>query len=288
MKKATMIVGTSLLLLALWLVPNYAAEPPAGDSPLALIVMDPLAAPLACDCVQGYAQRKYEELGKYLEEQLGCKVAVYWSESLETALQESDGRADLIIGKHSVVLSDAKKLKKKITPVAQLTDQEGVTTQTGLFVVRAQDPALTIADLDGYRIFFGPSECDEKHAAPMRLLKNVGAAIPTPVETCKACSIAATRLVAMDPDIKAAAMISSYAKPLLEGCGTVERGALRVVGMSEPVPFITAFTSDALSKDHVRQIQSALFSMASQPPLLVALETKAGFQKVDASLVKKK
>ena len=32
------------------------------DSKLVLVVMDPLSAPLACDCVEGYAQRKYEKL----------------------------------------------------------------------------------------------------------------------------------------------------------------------------------------------------------------------------------
>ncbi len=288
MKQANVVLGTCLLLTAVWIAPGQAADPPSSGKSLSLIVMDPLAAPLACDCVQGYAQRKYEVLGKYLEKQLGCQVTVYWSESLEKALDESEGRADLIIGKHSVVLSDAKELKQRITPIAQLTDQEGGTTQTGLFVVRAQDPALTVSDLQDYRIFFGPAECDEKHDAPMKLLKSVQIEIPSPIETCEACSLAATRLVELDPEIKAAAVISSYAKPLLEGCGTVQRGDLRVVGISEPVPFITAFISEAVPNNRVQQIQSALLRVASEPQLLAALESKAGFQDVDARLVKKK
>jgi ABC-type phosphate/phosphonate transport system substrate-binding protein len=250
--------------------------------------MDPLAAPLACDCVQGYAQRKYEELGKYLEQQLDCKVHVFWSESLETALRDSNDKADLIIGKHSVVLFDAREVKLRLTPIAQLTDMEGATTQTGLFVVRAQDPALTVSDLRDYRIFFGPPECDEKHAAPMALMRSVELDIPSPVETCQACSSAATKLVELDPEIKAAALISSYAKPLLEGCGTVKRGDLRVVGISESVPFISAFTNASLAKDRVEQVRSALLRLADKPKMLTALETKAGFQEVDAKLLKKK
>jgi ABC-type phosphate/phosphonate transport system substrate-binding protein len=250
--------------------------------------MDPLAAPLACDCVQGYAQRKYEELGKYLEEKLGIEVEVHWSESLETAMRDSGGKADLVIGKHSVVLADARELKRHVTPIAQLTDKEGITTQTGLFVVRTNDPALTVSDLQGYRIFFGPSECDEKSAAPMKLLKSVQIEVPSPVETCQACSAAATTLVELDPSIKAAAVISSYAKPLLEGCGTVKRGDLRVVGISEPVPFITAFVHDSLPEVQAQQIQAALLGVAGDPALLAALETKSGFREIDPVLEKKK
>jgi ABC-type phosphate/phosphonate transport system substrate-binding protein len=288
MNRAKISTCVALVLLGLTATPDWAAETPSNNSPLTVIVMDPLAAPLACDCVQGYAQRKYEELGKYLEKQLSCKVGVFWSESLETALRDSDGRADLIIGKHSVVLSDAKEVKIQVEPIAQLTDMEGATTQTGLFVVRAQDPALTVSDLRDYRIFFGPPECDEKHAAPMALLRSVELDIPSPVETCNACSSAATKLVELDPNIKAAAVISSYAKPLLEGCGTVKRGDLRVIGISEAVPFISAFTNNSLSKDRVKQIRSALLGLANEPKMLTALETEAGFLKVDAKLVKKK
>ena len=76
--------------------------------PLTVVVMDPLAAPLACDCVQGYAQRKYERLAAYLQKRMGRRVDVFWSESLPEALKEkSKGKADLIIGKHSVVKAGA-------------------------------------------------------------------------------------------------------------------------------------------------------------------------------------
>ncbi len=58
------------------------AEEKSADSKtlagLTLVVMDPLAAPLACDCVQGYAQRKYESLGAYLQTKLGREVKVVW------------------------------------------------------------------------------------------------------------------------------------------------------------------------------------------------------------------
>ena len=83
-------------------------------------------------------------------------------------------------------------------------------------------------------------------------------------------------------------MISSYAKPLLEGCGTVSRGDLRVVGITESVPFITAFANASLPPDQVAQLRSALMGVASEPKLLMALESKAGFREVEAALLKKK
>src|SRR5690606_33179298 len=67
-----------VLLLVAHLAP--AAEPAAGESaatgPLRLVVMDPLAEPLSCPCVEGYAQRKYEKLAEYLSQELGREVTV--------------------------------------------------------------------------------------------------------------------------------------------------------------------------------------------------------------------
>ncbi len=76
--------------------------------PFVLVVMDPLSKPLSCDCVRGYAQREYKLLADHLESSLGKEVKVVWYESLAEALDETAGRADLVIGKHSVVLADEK------------------------------------------------------------------------------------------------------------------------------------------------------------------------------------
>ena len=43
---------------------------PAPANGLVVVVMDPLAAQLACPCVKGYAQRDYDQLGTYLGRQL--------------------------------------------------------------------------------------------------------------------------------------------------------------------------------------------------------------------------
>ncbi|REJ89084.1 MAG: hypothetical protein DWQ34_00700 [Planctomycetota bacterium] len=257
----------------------------AEDSPtdaFQLIVMDPLAAPLACDCVEGYAQRKYEKLGEYLAPFIGRPVNVVFVNAIGTALEEkSTGRADLVIGKHSVVASDAKKNDLSLTPVAHLTGPDGKTTQTGLIVVLADDPAQTAADLAGYRIFFGPADCDEKSAAPMKLLRESGVELPEDVETCPACSDAAVKILELGPEVRSAAVISSYAKPLLEGCGTVKKGDLRVVGESDKVPFITAFVNEDLSASEREKVMAGLNEVQYDIQMLIALESKVGFVPVD-------
>src|SRR5207248_4045914 len=49
-----------------------------------------------------------------------------------------------------------------LTPLAALSGKDGKTTQTGLVVVPAADPALLVSDLKGYRILFGPSDRSEE------------------------------------------------------------------------------------------------------------------------------
>lgn len=264
--------------LAIFGMASTALPDDALQTPLTLVVMDPLSAPLACDCVKGYAQRKYEKLGEFLQSQLHRPVRVYWAESLTKALEEkTKGSADLIIGKHSVVLADAKEAKIGVEPIAQLTGKDGKTTQTGLFIVRTSDAAKSTKELAGYRILFGPADCDEKSAAPMALLKKSGLPVPNPVETSPSCSDAAKALLEFPSSEKAAAVVSSYAQPLLEGCGSIKKGDVRVIGESAPVPFITAFVNKKLSPESKTAIKEALLKVGEEAALLIGLETEKGF-----------
>jgi len=258
---------------------------------LVMVVMDPLAKPLSCPCVQGYAQRDYDKLAEKLTKSLGRPVAVYYNESLAKALEaDTKGRADIVIGKHSVVKFDAERTMKKLDRVASLTNKSGGSEMTGLILVPKDDPAQTVADLKGYRIVFGPEECDEKYSAALALLEEHGVSRPEKLETSPACSDGAC-LILEEAKLgnHGAAVISSYAKPLLEGCGTVEKGALRIVGETAPVPFIEAFVNEELPADLRKDIQSALLKSTIDPLLRRALETKEGFVALnDESLAAKK
>ena len=268
------------LLLAGLALPGFGGPVQAQQAtePFQLVVMDPLSAPLSCDCVKGYAQRKYELLGKFLAKQLGRKVNVTWHESLQEAVKETDGKFDLVIGKHSVVQFDAKKLNRSVTPIARLTGKNGDVVQQGLIVVRKNDPAQTIEDLTGYQIFFGPEEAEEKSSAPKLLLKQANVKLAPESKTFGACSEAAVALMKLPEDVKAAAVISSYAEPLLEGCGSIQKGDLRVLAKTDDVPFITAFIPADTKTENRKQLEEALALVATDAKLLTGLETLVGFE----------
>lgn len=264
-----------------------AAEPATPG--LTLLVMDPLAKELSCPCVKGYAQREYDELGKHLAAKLKRPVKVVYSETMLGALKSGKlpGGVDLIVGKRSVVESDARASQMEVTPLASLSGKDGLTTQLGMIVVPAKDPAKSVSDLKGYQIYFGPEDCDEKHKAALDLLKQNGVAIPSKLETCTACSEGATKILELGPDVRAATVISSYAAPLLEGCGTIQKGDLRVVGKTEPVPFITAFATNRLSKDDISVVRALLLDLIESPQLCIALETRLGFVELAGDAKKK-
>src|SRR5438552_6414320 len=131
-----------LLMLALVAAPLAFSQ---DKTPLTVVVMDPLAAPLSCPCVKGYAQRDYKQLAAYLKSELDRPVKVYFNESLTIALEERTfGRADIVIGKRSVVSAEARESQLALRPILALTGKDGVTTQTGLFVVPSRDPARSM------------------------------------------------------------------------------------------------------------------------------------------------
>ncbi len=255
---------------------------PSDPRELTVVVMDPLAAPLSCPCVEGYAQRDYTKLTAFLESRLDRPVKVVFSESLTTALKnKTEGKADLVIGKASVVKFDAAANKRSLKPIAQLCGKDGVTTQTGLIVVPSADPAKTVADLKNYRVIFGPVESDEKHAAALALLKKQGVEAPKKLETCAGCDEGCHKILEAGKDSRGAAVISSYARPLLEGCGQVKKGDLRVIGETAPVPFIVAFADERLDAGLKKSLEESLLAVATDAKLCIQLETLLGFVAVE-------
>jgi outer membrane protein assembly factor BamB/ABC-type phosphate/phosphonate transport system substrate-binding protein len=248
-----------------------AAEAPS----LALIVMDPLAAPLSCPCVKGYAQRDYQRLADFLAKRMGRPVELAYAESLGKGMEKLGGRADIVIGKRSVVLSDAARAQVKLEPVAALGNKDGTLYQTGLLVVYSGSAAQKPADLGDFRVILGTADCDEKNAAARALLAENGVQLPAEVETSAACSDGATVVVEAGAAAKVATVISSYAKPLLEGCGTIKRGDLRVIGETKRVPFVVAFVAEGLA-DRGKLVE-ALLATPEEPLIRLALESKQGF-----------
>jgi outer membrane protein assembly factor BamB/ABC-type phosphate/phosphonate transport system substrate-binding protein len=266
---------TAIVIAALFVALSRFA---VAEEPLTMLVMDPLAAPLACPCVEGHAQRKYDKLATFLTKRLDRPVKAVFADDLGKALRgEAHGGVDLIIGKQSVVKFDAKENHLQVRPLAMLTGKDGATTLTGLFIVRAKDPAKKLSDLKGYTVLFGPAESVEKHDAAIAALRAAGVEVPKKPEVRGGCSDAAIEMIEDKENRKMAAVISSYAMPLLEGCHTVEKGSLRMIGQTSPVPFITVFVTNRVNEDLAKKVQKALFGLTSDIDLLPALESLRGF-----------
>jgi len=60
------VTGILLLIAAAFRPAIRAEESPSdpAESPIRILVIDPLAAPLSCACVKGLGQRDYSALGK--------------------------------------------------------------------------------------------------------------------------------------------------------------------------------------------------------------------------------
>jgi ABC-type phosphate/phosphonate transport system substrate-binding protein len=259
------------------------------EVPLTLLVTDPLSKELSCPCVEGYAQRDYKELAKHLTAKLGKPVVVEFGESLEAAMKKTAGRVDVIIGKDSVIRAQSKAQKLEIVKLAGMTGKEGDLTQHGVLVVHSSDPTLSVDQLKEHKILFGPPAAEEKNAAAKALLKDLNVTYTAMEKDAVTCSVCATQLLEYaKTGEKVVGVISSYAVPLLEGCGTVKKGDLKVIGKTDQVPFISAFVVGAVPADVQKKLQVALLEVAKDEALCKVLETKDGFVETDQKGLKKK
>ena len=207
-------------------MPRAAVAAEGGDAGLTVIVMDSAGAAALVSLREGLRESRLRSARQISRGSLASagprRLQRVGGEALD---KKTEGKADLIIGKDSVVRRQTKRAGIGVVHVAALTGLDGKTVQTGLWVVPAKDPALSISDLKGYRIILGPEDCDEKHLAAENLMVEMGLPKIKKPETCSACSDGATRIIALFKEgTKSATVISSYAKPLLEGCGTIKKG----------------------------------------------------------------
>jgi ABC-type phosphate/phosphonate transport system substrate-binding protein len=238
------------------------------------VVTDPLAERFACDCTPPSLRRDYEKLRGFLEERLRCTVRITYAEDLRDAFGRAGGEVDLMVGKRSVILHHAAENEMSVRAIVMLTDNTGTTQLRGVFVVRSDDPAKSVSDLQGYRILLGPKSAAEKHDAALEKLKAGGVSLPEPIRTSPRCTVAA---LAVYEKVADAAVISSYAVAYFEGGKVVPKGALRAVGETDPVPFLTVFATPALSVDEETAVVRALLVVPKRPALLSGLLSKDGF-----------
>jgi outer membrane protein assembly factor BamB len=283
--------GTVLVLLGLsaWLFYLHrsaegqaSAVGPAGVETLHVVVTDPLSSALSRPYTGNLARRDYSALATYLERRIQRPVRISYNQDLSNTLRSQPGPVDLIIGKASAVQSQAARANLPVRPLVRLTDAQGATDLIGLFVVRKDDLAKTIKDLTNYRILFGPACDQERDSAALATLARQGVTPMPPLQAVPSCTAAALAVAEGRAD---ATVISSYAAPLLDGCDGVNKGALQVIGRTAPVPFVTVFATAQVTGPIERRIIDTLLSVASDPQLLKAMDSKAGFVDLQARRV---
>jgi outer membrane protein assembly factor BamB len=251
------------------------------SEPVLLVVLDPLAKELACACVQGYAQRDYRKLAARLEKALKQRVAIEFSDDLaETVAGVGPTREVVVIGDRSLVVESATRTQLKLRPVCELTDREGATTASGLLVARKDDPARALKDLAGRTVYVGLVKADAKHTAAHTLLSAAKLQPPVTLEDRSSGNEAALDVMDSSASPLPVAVIPSYALPLLEGCGSIRKGDLKVIGRTAEVPFITVFLSERLTVESEQTILQSLLDLKSDAKLLKSMESRDGFRPV--------
>ena len=280
-QKARSILRRGSTMLALLLAAGIAAGNPAKDKPepIMLVVMDPLAKEMACACVKGYGQRDYRKLAAQLQTALKQRVSIDFSDDLAESMKGvGPGREVIVVGDQSLVMHGAKKAGLKCHPVCELTDADGNTTLTGLFIARSGDPAKELKDVVGRKVFFGLGDADEEFDASMAALRAVGAEASASPEKRISYSDAAMNVLDSKLSPAPVAVIPSYALPLIEGCGSVQPGSLKVIGKTAPVPFITLFISDTIPAEKEEKLLKTLTGIKADAKLLKAMESRDGFR----------
>jgi len=95
---------------------HSAASGPADDLPLRIVVMDPLSARLACDCVAGYARRDYDRLATFLRQRLGRPVEAAFTDYCTFIA----GRGRILVTTQSGELRLLETSAEKLTQVSSL------------------------------------------------------------------------------------------------------------------------------------------------------------------------
>jgi outer membrane protein assembly factor BamB len=257
------------------------SESRASARPILLVVMDPLAKELACACVKGYGQRDYRKLAAWLESGLKQGVSIEFSDDLAETLKLAEpGQEVIVAGESSLIVENAKRATLACQPLCALTDPAGDTSLTASFVAQANDPAKELKDLRGRTFLFGLADTKENHAAVQSTLRAAG--VESAVEKRSVYTDAALDVLDSKSSPAPIAIIPGYALRLLEGCGSITRGDMKVIGKTEPFPFVTLFVSDTISAEKSQKILQTLLHLKTDENLLRAMESRDGFKPVTA------
>jgi outer membrane protein assembly factor BamB len=246
---------------------------------LRVAVTDPLAAAHPLRGAAGPLRRDYAALASFLTERMEREVALVHLDSLLDAKKDPARAFDFVIGPHARVRTEAAAVRMPLRRMALLTNPAGSPAVRGVFVVPADSPVRHVDDLRGRTVLFGPPEVPERHAAALAALDERGVDAGRALRIHRHNRTCAGRVLRKEAD---AGVISDYATPILISEGTLRKGALRVVGRTRALPFITVFAKPTLDPAVARAVRSGLSAAGRNEALLLALQSGAGFVKPPA------
>lgn len=254
-----------------------------GPEPVLLVVLDPLSRELACACVKGFGQRNYRQLAARLESVLRERVAIEFSDDLAESLARAGAEREvIIIGDRSMVAHGAQQAGLKARPVAELTGTDGEATLAAAFITHSSDAAQSLKELAGRKLIFGLHEADGKNAAAAAALRAAGVEVPAKPERRTVYTDAALDMLDSRATPPPVAVVPAYALRLMEGCGSVRPGEMKLIGTTQPVPFITVFLGEAIAAEKREKILNTLLGIKSDAKLLKAMESRDGFKPLSA------
>ncbi|HUS48284.1 MAG TPA: PQQ-binding-like beta-propeller repeat protein [Phycisphaerae bacterium] len=237
---------------------------------------DPLCRRFQCECVKEIAGREYEKLAEFIERHLNRPVTLAFSENVAEVIRLNPGRADVIIGPREAVLFDVGKSGTDVRAIAMLTDRFDRTVSAGLLVVRRDDPARELGDLGGRAVLLGPEWAPQTHLNALAALTAAGVSPGRPVPSADSGADALFDLIENKAD---AAVVADYELPVLVKRNFDGNAPFRVVGRTEPVPFVTVFVTSRISEGCEAAILKSLLAVREEAGLLSALQSKSGFVK---------
>ena len=222
-------------------------------------LMDPLALPLSCPCVKGHAQASLRQTGIVPGKAArSAREGAVFRRPVESGSQRDEEHRHRSSASGRWSSSTPRSARWPFAPAMMLAGKDGKTTLNGLIVVRKDDPAQKLARSQRLQDPFRSPGVRREIQGGCRDPAKGGRSLAG--QSSKRGPVAAIRWSRCwrTPTSRSAAVISSYAAALLEGCGTIEKGSIRVVGQTRPVPFVTVFYTDRLDRATAAQVGKAI------------------------------
>lgn len=284
LKRLRLCVSAALAWVLLWSMVSSTWA--AKEKPLTFVVMDPLSKELACACVKGYGQRDYRKLTAYLAQELKRDIAIEFSDDLTETLKAIGADHELVVvGEYSRMLKEAGVARLKIRPLCGLSDPEGDTNIHAVLVAQSKDSVQNLQGITGRKILFALADTEANHKTLQNCLSTVGLTQTPTLEKRSQYTDAALDVLDSTEPNPPVALVPSYAMRLLQGCGSIKPGELKVIGKTDSFPFITLFVNERLDQTMEAKLEQALLSVGKDAKLLELMESKDGFQSVKKAKV---